>query len=1212
MWLHRRTRRRTPFGRRFRERFRRPVVERLEGRLLLANDLEVILDPIFDTIGFQPETTQFYEDMGSLGAIFDTGAAVVTFSAVDQLLMDPFDEGLGIPVIPDAVAEAEGIGGTLWGDVSEPGTVLVDGIHVNVFSGDIFNSGSYFDQIQGRGSVASASSETQLIGAEGLNLEDDVYNGFSLVFTSGANDGEYQEITDYVGATREFTFSSGFTHVPASTDTFHIVLGQGQLTGPLPTRDRFSADPAGLGLGDPSDYVGSYLLFTSGELAGDHQLITDYDAGTQTFEVALPFGKRPDVGDNFDILVGTGSSAVMPEVQAFIGTLEGSEILPTISGTPMLNSTNGLTPTVDRQPLHPDGLALEVGPQELLLDLGELLGDFDPFLGDLFEGITLPIPSVQFREPGTLLDTTEAFYAESPVVDTTAPTPSEFAGSSDLPYDPENPDSFQDFFQGFHLRFLTGDLAGEIHQVVGYDAATRTFTFDTGDPANHFSAAPAAGDVFELVRVSTEPITVALDFVGADNHLDPGDMITTSYNPVSPHVSIAHSHSGNVTGATAADAFSGDSELSTVDDWYNGMTVRFTSGALEGEEREVADYTGTGRTFALATPFSGTPGVGDTFEVVGSRDDQIFLFDTGAQLSTITEDQAAAMGFDLDAPEFTISVQGAAGVVEDLPGFTMDELSIPTLEGGTLTFRNVPVYAIDVAEDIQGILGMNLFNSGAEFLYDAFDPVYGHPTLQMTFYNQRSEVAPEEIDTSELDPLEAALLASVAELMPSAFGGFVGLREVALPGFGVGVDLDLTAQNGVVREEDGVTVVTVTPGTSIDFTAEVPFTAEFYDAFQLDFALSNTGLSLHDWDTDAAWTPPIDGTLSFPGDSSVSAAGDAALSAMLGSFVVDAPLAPGDYLLTADDGAGSTSFTLTGLAEPLPIRDFGDVIIRVQEGPSLAISDAALVEGADGAVTLTGDPSGTVSVDYATADDSALAGGDYTSTSGTLEFAPGETEKTITVEIHGDPDPETHEVFQVNLSNASIDTGPLVLTPVSDVTAVDLDGIGYPLDATPFEQLEAVDAVELRTDTSPAKRAFAMEFDVSGVPAGATIDSATLTLVETTDTVADPLILPVYVYAYTGNADGAATLPHPFNTLLSNQFDTVGNNSVGTESLDVTSLIQSWVTNGDTYAGFYVESVIDEYYIHSSEAADPANRPTLTILFTATPPSRSTTPRPWP
>jgi len=158
-----------------------------------------------------------------------------------------------------------------------------------------------------------------------------------------------------------------------------------------------------------------------------------------------------------------------------------------------------------------------------------------------------------------------------------------------------------------------------------------------------------------------------------------------------------------------------------------------------------------------------------------------------------------------------------------------------------------------------------------------------------------------------------------------------------------------------------------------------------------------------------------------------------------------------------------------------------------------------------------------------------------------------------------------------------------VLTPVSDVTAVDLDGIGYPLDATPFEQLEAVDAVELRTDTSPAKRAFAMEFDVSGVPAGATIDSATLTLVETTDTVADPLILPVYVYAYTGNADGAATLPHPFNTLLSNQFDTVGNNSVGTESLDVTSLIQSWVTNGDTYAGFYVES-----------------------------PSRSTTPRPWP
>lgn len=43
----------------------------------------------------------------------------------------------------------------------------------------------------------------------------------------------------------------------------------------------------------------------------------------------------------------------------------------------------------------------------------------------------------------------------------------------------------------------------------------------------------------------------------------------------------------------------------------------------------------------------------------------------------------------------------------------------------------------------------------------------------------------------------------------------------------------------------------------------------------------------------------------------------------------------------------------------------------------------------------------TVSVNYATQDGSAKAGSDYTATSGTLSFAPGETEKTVTVPLTG-------------------------------------------------------------------------------------------------------------------------------------------------------------------------------------------------------------------
>ncbi|MCH8112645.1 MAG: hypothetical protein IH905_11945, partial [Proteobacteria bacterium] len=232
-----------------------------------------------------------------------------------------------IPIKVMGGAEAEGVGGTLTGDVSEPGTILVDGIHISVFSADIFGGGGgglFFDQIQGRGFVDDSSAATgQFRGNDRLNFEDDIYNGFSLLFTStspssAANRGEARPIADYDGVTRTFIFGANFPTAPADGDTFHIIVDQGQVTGPLPARDRFDGDSS---LSDVNgDYVGRYVVFTSGELAGDVELITDYDAATHTFEMGLSLDARPEIGDTFDIIVGTGSSAVMPGVQVFVGT----------------------------------------------------------------------------------------------------------------------------------------------------------------------------------------------------------------------------------------------------------------------------------------------------------------------------------------------------------------------------------------------------------------------------------------------------------------------------------------------------------------------------------------------------------------------------------------------------------------------------------------------------------------------------------------------------------------------------------------------------------------------------------------------------------------------------------------------------------------------------------------------------------------------------
>jgi Calx-beta domain-containing protein/VCBS repeat protein len=93
--------------------------------------------------------------------------------------------------------------------------------------------------------------------------------------------------------------------------------------------------------------------------------------------------------------------------------------------------------------------------------------------------------------------------------------------------------------------------------------------------------------------------------------------------------------------------------------------------------------------------------------------------------------------------------------------------------------------------------------------------------------------------------------------------------------------------------------------------------------------------------------------------------------------------------------------------------------------PSLSINDVTVTEGNAGEVSATftvhlfAASAETVTVDYATADGSATAGGDYQAARGTLTFAPGETSNTITVPVNGDLLAEPNETFFVNLSNAT-------------------------------------------------------------------------------------------------------------------------------------------------------------------------------------------------
>ena len=68
-------------------------------------------------------------------------------------------------------------------------------------------------------------------------------------------------------------------------------------------------------------------------------------------------------------------------------------------------------------------------------------------------------------------------------------------------------------------------------------------------------------------------------------------------------------------------------------------------------------------------------------------------------------------------------------------------------------------------------------------------------------------------------------------------------------------------------------------------------------------------------------------------------------------------------------------------------------------------------------VTLSGSTSLPVTVNYATADGTGKAGVDYQSATGTLTFAPGETTKTVTVQVIGNTVKQSDRTFLVNLSS---------------------------------------------------------------------------------------------------------------------------------------------------------------------------------------------------
>jgi uncharacterized repeat protein (TIGR01451 family) len=129
----------------------------------------------------------------------------------------------------------------------------------------------------------------------------------------------------------------------------------------------------------------------------------------------------------------------------------------------------------------------------------------------------------------------------------------------------------------------------------------------------------------------------------------------------------------------------------------------------------------------------------------------------------------------------------------------------------------------------------------------------------------------------------------------------------------------------------------------------------------------------------------------------------------------------------------ATVATPGGVTDPNPANNSASDTTTVIAAPVLSIDSVGVVEtdagGQNAIFTVTRSTTGTAfTVDYATADGTAVAGSDYTSTSGTLSFAADTTTtRTVSVPITGDLRVEGSESFTLSLSDptgtASISSG---------------------------------------------------------------------------------------------------------------------------------------------------------------------------------------------
>ena len=378
------------------------------------------------------------------------------------------------------------------------------------------------------------------------------------------------------------------------------------------------------------------------------------------------------------------------------------------------------------------------------------------------------------------------------------------------------------------------------------------------------------------------------------------------------------------------------------------------------------------------------------------------------------------------------------------------------------------------------------------------------------------------LDDAITEPTETynVLLSNIQNSGTATISDAIGLGTITDDAINDAVSVAIN--DVLVAEDAGIAVFTVT------------LTGNIQDALTVDFATSDiTALAGSDYTA-------TNGTLTFPAGS-ISGATQSISVTILNDAIAEP---------TETFNVTLSNIMSTGSASISDAIGLGTIIDdAVNDAVSVAIDDVTVAETAGNAVftvTLTGNIQDALTVDFTTSDVTALAGSDYTLTSGTLTFLASSvsgTTKTITVPILNNTYTEPTETFNVNLSNI-VSTGSASISDALGIGTIIDDAVNDAVsiainDITVAET--AGNAVFTVTLTGNIQDALTVDFATSDITALAgsdyTATSGTLTFpANSTSGTTKSITVPILNNTYTEPTE-------TFNVTLSNIIST-GNASI--------------------------------------------------------------------